>query len=144
MEKYVKIVYQTEPIGPDKIILYLTTFDMKAFEKDQLMQKTKAIEIPIVKSKIAEFDYINYINDKMEVYVRSYLEPYVYEMKQIIENKKLESKIVSIPLKTKVKNITNSDDVHCDIVYGNITNCDNVYCTEIKGNVVNCNNIVYK
>ena len=38
MEKYVKIVYQSEPIGKERIVLYLTTFDKEAFERDNLFQ----------------------------------------------------------------------------------------------------------
>lgn len=36
---YVKIVYQSEPIGKDKIILYLTTFDLEAFKRDEALEK---------------------------------------------------------------------------------------------------------
>ena len=34
MDDYVKVVYQSEPIGEERIILYLTTFDTKKFEKE--------------------------------------------------------------------------------------------------------------
>ena len=53
-------------------------------------------------------------------------------------------KIKIVPQWNNAKNITNCDDIHCNIVEGNITNCDNVYCNEIKGNVVNCDKIIYK
>lgn len=39
--------------------------------------------------------------------------------------------------KTKIKNITNSDDIYCDVIEGNAVNCDNVHCREIRGNIVN-------
>ena len=43
--KYSKVVYESNPIGKEKIILYLTTFDIEAFEKDQSLEKipTKTI-----------------------------------------------------------------------------------------------------
>ena len=52
MEKYTKVVYQSNPIGKEQIILYLTTFDLEAFEKDKSLQKiptkrvAKVIDIP--------------------------------------------------------------------------------------------------
>ena len=39
IDKYTKIVYKTEPIGKEKIILYLTTFDIEAFEKRPKFRK---------------------------------------------------------------------------------------------------------
>lgn len=38
-DKYTKIVYQTNPIGPEKIILYLTTFDIEKFKEDESLKK---------------------------------------------------------------------------------------------------------
>ena len=32
IDKYTKITYQSNPIGKEQIVLYLTTFDLKAFD----------------------------------------------------------------------------------------------------------------
>ena len=33
-DKYVKVVYESSPIGVERIVLYLTTFDLKRYEQD--------------------------------------------------------------------------------------------------------------
>lgn len=49
--KYTKVVYSSDPIGDEKIVLYLTTFDLEAFKKDEKMK-----EIPKTISA-AQFTY---------------------------------------------------------------------------------------
>lgn len=143
-DKYVKVVYQSNPIGKEQIILYLTAFDIEAFEKDQSLEKipTKTIAkvIEVEKADIKKPYFIEYINDRLEHIVDETYEKQLLEMAGCIEGLR---KIKILP-QWNTKNITNSDDIHCNIVEGNITNCDNVYCNEIKGNVVNCDKIVYK
>lgn len=39
-DKYTKIVYQTEPIGEYGIVLYLTKFDLEAYNRDQELEKS--------------------------------------------------------------------------------------------------------
>lgn len=137
--KYVKIVYQSEPIGKERIILYLTTFDWEAYELDQefLKQQTMAFELPPANNTNEALATLeNILNN----YVKRYYEPYVKELREVIHTKKVLGEAIDL----NAKNISNADDVHCNIVYGNITNCDNVYCMEIKGNVVNCDKIIYK
>ena len=147
--KYVKIVYQTEPIGEEKIILYLTTFDTEAYERDQnlkeIPQKTEAISVVFDKEDIKHPDFIKRFEKNLECMVKNIYEEEIEEMKTLIEGNRAINSFVPLPftIKEKVKNITNSDEVHCDIVYGNITNCDNIYCNKIKGNVVNCDKIIY-
>lgn len=144
MGKYSKIVYQSNPIGKEQIILYLTTFDVEAFEKDQSLEKipTKTIAkvIEVEKADINIPNFIEIINDRLEHIVSETYEKQLLEMTGCIEALR---KIKIVP-QWNAKNITNSDDVHCNIVEGNIINCDNVYCNEIKGNVVNCDEIIYK
>ena len=152
MDKYVKIVYQTEPIGSDKIILYLTTFDLEAYERDEKLKQipTKEIsrqfKIP-TEPKTATECYI-YQNELINLqrninnFIIDTYDKQLQEMKAHIEYLR-NAKIVPVEC-SNAKNINNSGDVHCGIVYGNINNCDNIYCTEIKGNVVNCDKIVYK
>ena len=141
MDKYVKIVYQTEPIGPEKIILYLTTFDKEAFDRDQLIEKREyATSFNIEKRDLQDNNAIVYLEEMLNSYVKKYYEPKIKELEGLINTKKCMDRVIDL----NAQNINNSGDVHCGIVYGNINNCDNIYCTEIKGNVVNCDKIVYK
>lgn len=158
MDKYVKVVYQSEPIGKEKIILYLTTFDLEAFKRDEALKKIPTKRV----AKVFDFPQVLYDDNScitvqrnmyeqemfrtiVEKFVVETYDEQLREMQGYIEQLR---KIKMIPMEysteQNAKNITNSDDVHCNIVYGNITNCDNIYCTEIKGNVVNCDKIVYK
>ena len=43
-EEYIKIVYQTPPIGKEGIILELTTFDIEKYNKDKELEKIKKYE----------------------------------------------------------------------------------------------------
>lgn len=61
LDKYTKVVYQSEPIGKEKIILYLTTFDLEAFKENEELEK-----IPTQEKKIAfncnYYDLLNSTN----------------------------------------------------------------------------------
>lgn len=146
-DKYTKVVYQSEPIGKEKIILYLTTFDLETFKNDEKLEKIpeqrKAIAFEFNKSEILNNpNLVEEMSNKIETMFKEIYEKQLLDMKSYIE---LLRNIKIAPMEySNAKNITNSDDVHCNIVEGNITNCDNVYCNEIKGNVVNCDKIVYK
>lgn len=153
--KYSKIVYQSDPIGKEKIILYLTTFDVEAFEKDEKLEKiptrtiAKVIDIPEqLKENGAVCININAYNQQMfETMIEKFIvETYDEQLEQMSHCIEALRKIKIIPMNydKNVQNISNSDDVHCNIVFGNISNCDNVYCNKIKGNVVNCDKIIYK
>lgn len=148
--KYIKIVYQTEPIGEEKIILYLTTFDVEAYERDkklkEIPQKTKAVTVLFDKQDLEMPSFINNFEKNLNCIVKDTYQEEIEKLKLLVESNRAINNFASLPfgIKEKIQNITNSGDVHCDIVYGNITNCDNVYCNEIKGNVVNCDKIIYK
>lgn len=136
-DKYIKIVYESEPIGMERIILYLTTFDIDKYNKD-LQKKRVAIEIPLTqKSKNIE-EIEKYVNE----YVMNFYEPYIKEARGYLHYLKttyeIEPKVYE-----KVNNVTNVDKLTCNIIKGNVVNCDVVYCNEIKGNIVNCD-IRYK
>lgn len=155
-DKYVKIAYQSEPIGKEKIILYLTTFDLETFEKDQKLEKipiktiAKVVDIPqTIKFENSAMDVkynayqIKMFETIIEKFIKETYEEQLQQMSHCIETLRA-IKIVPIEYDTNAKNITNADDVHCNIVYGDIKNCDNIYCNEIKGNIVNCDKIIYK
>lgn len=146
IDKYTKITYQSNPIGKEQIILYLTTFDLEAFEKNQNLEKiptkTEAKIVQFEKNKLENVNILQEINNYYEDYINQTYKKQLEEMAKYIE---ILRKIKIVPQwNGNAKNITNSDEVHCNIVEGNITNCDNVYCNEIKGNVVNCDKIIYK
>lgn len=67
--EYVKVVYQSEPIGKDNIILELTTFDYEKYEKDQELKKiNKFQKIEVDKNMNLETNYnsFNTININYE------------------------------------------------------------------------------
>lgn len=133
MDKYVRVVYQSEPIGKERIILYLTTFDKEAFERDNLFQlKEEKIIHEFERAELNRPDFIEMFERNLNTTVKNIYEEKLKEIESIMKMSK------------NVKNISNSDDVYCNIVYGNISNCDNIYCKEIKGNVSNCDKIIYK
>ena len=130
-EKYIKIVYESEPIGPERIILYLTTFDIDKYNKD-LQKERVAIEIPLRENcNIGEIERL--VND----YVKNFYEPYIKEVKGYLQYLKTTHEIEP-KVYEKVNNVANVDKVTCNIIKGNVVNCDVVYCNEVKGNVVNC------
>ena len=48
--KYIKTVYRSNPIGEEKIVLELTTFDLEAFKRDEELEKIPTKKIGIVYS----------------------------------------------------------------------------------------------
>lgn len=135
--KYIKVTYQSKPIGEEKIILYLTTFDYEGYKRDQEL-KTQTFSFPIKSFKFNESEYLNSLSEMLNNYVKEYYEPKIKELKTLIKINKTTMSLMD------AENIINSGNVKCNIVRGNITNCNNVYCTEIKGRVINCNKIFYK
>ena len=94
IDKYTKITYQTEPIGKEKIILYLTTFDLEAFEKDKQLEKIptkrEATVIEFEKHKLNEINFIDELTYQMEKYIREKYGKQLLEMKSYIEmNRKI-------------------------------------------------------
>lgn len=129
MEKYVKIVYQTQPIGPEKIILYLTTFDVEAFERDQqLIQKQEKMIMEFDKCEIQRPSFVTGLENNLNTMVKNFYEDNIKKLQKC----------------KNAKDITNAGDINCNIIYGDVTNCENIYCNEIKGDVINCDKIIYK
>lgn len=64
IENYTKITYESNPIGKERIILQLTTFDLETFKNDEKLEK-----IPLKKKDIAiEFDRVELLNNPNLVY----------------------------------------------------------------------------
>lgn len=143
---YIKVVYRSNPIGKEGIVLEITTFDLEKFKKDEelkkIPEKTKVIYKSVEKKDLLNPDYIS---DELNKIVNDTYRKEIENLKAEVEFLR-QTKIVPMECsgEKNAKNINNADDVHCNIVYGNINNCDNIYCNEIKGNVINCDKIVYK
>ena len=161
-DKYIKIVYESSPIGVERIVLYLTTFDLKRYERDKKLEEKRFAQRIELNNAIAptyndlynngvsnmlranqQALYGKYLEEYCNALIKRYYEPYVKEAIDIIDTYK--DKITTPKEFTstkKIENVVNSDKVECDIIYGNVTNCDEVHCREIRGNVVNCD--IYK
>ena len=141
-EPYVKIIYKSDPIGPENIILYLTTFDLDAFERDQELKEIPTKQITMKFDSFADAALKSGITTNEFMYGLSFLKNYIDDfytdeinkIKRYIESNR-DSKLSRS--KTKIKNITNCDNIYCDVIEGNVVNCDNVHCREIRGNIVN-------
>ena len=61
-DKYTKVVYQSDPIGEEKIVLYLTTFDIEAFKKDEQMQHIPEQRVAkVIQFEIQDINQPNFI-----------------------------------------------------------------------------------
>lgn len=162
-DDYVKITYQTPPIGPSKIVLYLTTFDIEKYKNDQEVEtktRTLVFEEPdncgynsfadirnsldnrLYGHSIQQhnMNYYEYLQDSLNNVVMRYYEPYVGELKRTIDVYKAMLK--TTPSFYNVEDVTNVPKLVCDTVCGDVTNCHEVHCNNIKGDLINCS--VYK
>lgn len=162
-DDYVKITYQTPPIGPSKIVLCLTTFDIEKYEKDQEVEtktKTLVFEEPINSSynsfadirnsldnrlyyntvnasnRLYNTNYYEYLQNFLNGVVMRYYEPYVEELKR--ERDVYKAIIKATPTFYNVEDVTNVHELVCDTVYGDVTNCHEVHCNNIQGDLINC------
>lgn len=89
-DKYTKIVYQSEPIGKEKIILYLTTFDLEAFKNDEKLEKIP-VQQKAVMFEFSREDIINKpnligeMNNRFEEMFNKLYKKQLEEMKNYIE-----------------------------------------------------------
>lgn len=89
--KYIKVIYRSEPIGKDKIVLELTTFDYEAYEKDRkLEEKRKQLVCCVDKNDLFEFDIQNdavYVFErKIEKYIDRFYQEEFNELTRIIKS----------------------------------------------------------
>ena len=150
-EKYFKIIYRSEPIGKEKIILELMTFDIEAFERQKTLKeipaKTVSQEFYISKhSCIPNQDYMQYLEKQLNNKIDDFYKKEIERLKKSLEANRIMTEARRIEYTKIIKgNITNSDNIVCDIIQGNVVNCDNVKVREIRGirgNIVNCE--IYK
>ena len=94
-DKYTKVVYQSDPVGKERIVLYLTTFDLDAFEKDEKLEKIpeqrKAVVFEFEKKDILNNPNLaEEMNNKFETMFKDIYEKQLLDMKSYIEyNRKL-------------------------------------------------------
>ena len=94
-DKYTKVVYQSEPIGKEKIVLCLTTFDLEAFKKNEKLEKIptqrKAISFEFNRSDLLNNpNLMEEMNNRFETMFKEIYEKQLLDMKSYIEfNRKL-------------------------------------------------------
>lgn len=101
-DKYTKITYQSEPIGKEKIVLQLTTFDLEAFKKDEKLikipQQRKAIVFEFDRYDVINNHYIlEEMNNQFENFIKETYEKQLNEMKNYIEINRAIPKAQWIP-----------------------------------------------
>ena len=150
-KKYVKIVYESEPIGEYKIRLILTTFDVEAYMKDINNIKNEINEIVEFipekslclenNAKIEKF--LSELEQRINNAVRRVYEPEIDSLRRMVElmKKDYEEDAILNPV-NEILNV--NGDIHCRDVNGHITNCGDIYCNTFKGTANNCGDIIVK
>lgn len=124
-DKYTKIVYQSDPIGEEKIILYLTTFDIDAFQgnkdckKMPVKQKRVVFESPIsLRRGVKECDFVyalQVLEDRIKTHVDNHYIEELEKMKNYIElsrGSRQELYEIVEGQKRRIKQLENS--INCD------------------------------
>lgn len=89
MNDYIKIVYQSEPIGKEKIILQLTTFDIEKFKENENLKnipmQRKAVLVTTTKSELDRPDFRFKLEQNLNYIVENEYKKQIEEMKREIE-----------------------------------------------------------
>lgn len=108
MNDYVKIVYQSEPIGRDRIILYLTTFDIEAFNEnvnlDEIPAKKKSLCFYYDVCETDNPDFIDQMEQNINRIVRNEYDEQLKEAKRYIEALRKIKEIEPIEYSAKIEN----------------------------------------
>lgn len=158
-DDYVKITYQTPPIGPSKIVLYLTTFDIEKYKKDQEVEtktRTLVFEEPInsgynsfadIRNSLDNRLYYDTVNAGNRLYNTDYYDNTDYY--EYLENS-LNNVVMRYyePYVEELKRTINAYKAMIRLTekYGgsqvnDITNTDIVECDVIQGDVINCKEV---
>ena len=126
-KKYIKVVYESDPIGKEGIRLILTTFDLEAFKRDEALSKipekriATKIDIPkFMYNDIGQpFDAMNNHNFGMleamiEKFVVDTYDMQIQEMKAYIEFLR-DTKIVPVEYTKEEYYTVKKGDTLCDI-----------------------------
>lgn len=88
-DKYVKVIYQTPPIGEYGIVLELTTFDFEAQERDekekQLLEKRQFESLDINPNEPLEI-IEQRLNDRVDTFYRKEIEKLRTQLEWYIRN----------------------------------------------------------
>ena len=86
---YVKVVYESNPIGKEGIILKLTTFDIEQWKKDQQLEKIpekqKAVYVEFERNQLNDTDFLPKIQSQLNHLIVEQYEKQIMEMKQELE-----------------------------------------------------------
>ena len=156
-DDYVKITYQTPPIGPSKIVLYLTTFDIEKYKKDQeVATKTQSLvfdepdnrgynSFADIRNSLDNTLYYNTVNASNRLYNTNYYDntPY-YEYLQNSLND-----VVMRYYEPYVEELQNTIDVYKAMLkttpafynVEDVTNVHELVCDTVCGDVTNCHEV---
>lgn len=88
-DKYVKVIYQTPPIGEYGIVLELTTFDFEAQERDeeekQLLEKRQFERLDINPNELLD-NIEKRLNDRVDTFYRKEIEKLRTQLEWYIRN----------------------------------------------------------
>lgn len=86
---YVKITYESNPIGEYGIILKLTTFDLDKWKKDQQLKEIpktqKGIYVEVERTQMLEPDFLPKLQAQLNHLIIDNYERQMVEMKQELE-----------------------------------------------------------
>lgn len=100
-DKYTRITYESMPIGKQRIVLQLTTFDLEKFNKEKGLRKipTKQVAISYDFDRFDNTpDLMNRMQAQYETFIRNVYDEQIKELKGYIEY--LRSQNDRIPLPT--------------------------------------------
>lgn len=97
-EEYIKVVYQSKPIGKEGIVLELTTFDKEKYERDQQLQKIKKYALIEKPKETGNFIY----DSEKQNYIKDFLNDKIVEenknLMEIIESQQEIIETLTIPI----------------------------------------------
>ncbi len=91
-DKYTKITYQSDPIGEEKIVLILTTFDIESFENDQKQKhipKKKIAKVVLIDKSKELPEILTHLEEHLDDLVKETYLKQIEEMKSIIETQRM-------------------------------------------------------
>ena len=77
IKDYVKVVYESDPIGKEKIVLILTSFDIDRYNNDLIEVKQ---HIGIERTNFNAPNELEYLQATLNQYVKNYYEPFIKEL----------------------------------------------------------------
>ena len=91
LNKYIKVTYQTDPIGQRGIILYLTTFDVEAYEKDKSLIEIPKKEERIYVSVPNPDESIEWLESRLNTIVKKHYQDEIRRLERLLEKERHEN-----------------------------------------------------